>query len=334
MPDKTLSAFAHFYATDLVKDLKQLEIMRKAVLHRVIILGAVMVGIVGVAVAIDFAYRLTGWIIFIAIALCGSTGPFLYKFLTSDYVHAFKVRVISKIVAFLDPGLEYAPGGYIEQWKFVSSRIFERHPDRYTGDDYIRGKVGETNVELCELHAEYKEEGYSSRGGRRRRWHTIFRGLFFTADFNKNFYGKTVVLPDTAEKLLGSAGTFFQSLNKSRGDLMKMDDPEFEKLFVVYGDDQIESRYVLSTSLMERIVGFRKKTGRPIYLSFVSSQVFVAISYRGGLFEPKVFSSITDFKCMEDYYDNLHLALGIVADLDLNTRIWTKAPAPPASPAV
>jgi hypothetical protein len=332
MPDKTLSAFAEFYAAVLLKELKQLEVMRKAVLGRVIILGVVMLGIAGAAAALDFAYRFTGgWLTLVTIALCGSAGAFLYRYLTSEYVHLFKISVISKIVAFLDPHLEYSPKGSIEQWKFVSSRIFERHPDRYTGDDYIRGKVGETGVELCEVHAQYKEESYSSRGGRRRHWHTIFKGLFFAADFNKKFYGKTVVLPDTAEKILGRAGTFFQSLNKSRGELIKLEDPEFEKLFVVYGDDQVESRYVLSTSLMQRIVDFRKKTGRPIHLSFVSSQVFVAISYSRALFEPRVFSSITDFKCMEAYYDDLHLALGIVEDLNLNTRIWTKAPAPPAA---
>ncbi len=332
MTQRTLSDFAHFYATDLVGELKRLEVVRKAVLGRVIILFVASGGIVAIAGALDLLYKLTGWLIFITIAMSVSIGTFLYRYLTSEYAYRFKLGVISKIVAFIEPSLEYSPKGSIEQWKFVSSRIFERNPDRLRGDDHIRGKIGETSIEFSELHAQYKEDTYDSRRGRRRHWHTIFKGLFFIGDFNKKFYGKTVVLPDTAEKLFGSAGTFFQSLNKSRGELIKLEDPEFEKLFAVYGDDQIESRYVLSTSLMERIVNFRKKTGRQVYLSFVGSQVFVAISYRKALFEPKVFTSITDFKSVETYFEDLHLAVGIVEDLNLNTRIWTKGQVQTDSP--
>lgn len=325
MPERKLSDFAHFYATDLVKELKRLEVVRKAVLGRVIVLFVVIGGISAVAVAVDVVWRVSGWFIMLAAALCFGAGSFIYRYLISDYVFQFKVGVISKIVSFLDPSLQYEPRGSIEQWKFVSSRIFEHNPDRLRGDDHVTGKIGATQVEFSELHAERKEETYSSRG-RRRRWHTIFKGLFFIADFNKKFYGKTVVLPDTAEKLFGQAGSFLQSLNKARGDLIKLEDPEFEKMFVVYGDDQVESRYVLSTSLMERIVAFRKKTGRPVYLSFVGSQVFVAVPYRKGLFEPAVFSRLTDFKAVEGYFDDLQLALGIVDDLNLNTRIWSRSP--------
>jgi hypothetical protein len=95
---------------------------------------------------------------------------------------------------------------------------------------------------------------------------------------------------------------------------------------VVYGEDQVEARYVLSTSLMERIVNFRRKTGRKVYLSFADTLVYVAVSYRKALFEPRVFSTILDFKSAEAYFDDLHLALGIVDDLNLNTRIWTRQP--------
>ena len=44
-----------------------------------------------------------------------------------------------------------------------------------------------------------------------------------------------------------------------RGELIKMEDVAFERGVVVYGDDQIEARYILSTSLMERILAYKKK---------------------------------------------------------------------------
>ncbi|MFZ1946750.1 MAG: DUF3137 domain-containing protein [bacterium] len=326
MTGKTLSDFGHFYATDLVKELKQLEAMRRAVLGKVMILLAVVGGLGVLAVGLDLGYRLSGWLALLGVAVCAGAGRFLYGLLISEYVHCFKTRVITRIVAFIDPGLEYWARGHIEPWQFTSSRIFQRAPDRFRGDDHVKGRLGDTRIEFSEIHAEYKTETHG-RSGRRRNWHTIFKGLFFVADFNKQFYGRTVVLPDTAEKVFGGAGSFLQSLNRGRGELVKLEDPEFEKYFVVYGDDQIESRYILSTSLMERIVNFRKKTGRPVHLSFVGSQVFVAVPYTKALFEPKVFTSIVGFSSAEGYFDDLHLAVGIVDDLNLNTRIWTKQPA-------
>ena len=143
-------------------------------------------------------------------------------------------------------------------------------------------------------------------------------------DFNKHFKGRTVVLPDTAEKLFGGLGKLFQSWNIGRGELVKLEDPEFEKEFAVYGNDQVEARYILSTSLMKRIVDFKRKTGKKIFLSFVGSRVFVAVSFRKDLFEPKVFSTVLAFEPIQEYFEDLQLAIGIVDDLNLNLRIWTK----------
>ncbi|MHC4587019.1 MAG: DUF3137 domain-containing protein, partial [Planctomycetota bacterium] len=83
-------------------------------------------------------------------------------------------------------------------------------------------------------------------------------------------------------------------------------------------------RYILSTSLMERIVEFKKKTGRKIYLSFVGSKVFVAVSYTKSLFEPRLFRTLVDFESVREYFEDLQLTIGIVDDLNLNTRIWSK----------
>jgi len=327
MAHLTQSDFAHYYATSLLKELKKLEQVRESVLAKVKTLIAITAGAFMLSVAMDQALELNWMLATISAMVCMAAGSFFYKFLTRGYVCQFKLKVISKIIEFIDPQLTYWADEHISQMQFHSSRIFEKYPDRLRGDDLVKGTIGLTNVEFSEVRAEYKTETTDSSGRRQRRYSTIFKGLFFIADFNKKFYGKTVVLPDMAERLLGGIGGFLQSLNRSRGELVKLENPEFEKYFVVYGDDQIESRYVLSTSLIQRILDFRKKTGKRVYLSFVGSQVFVAIPYRRGLFEPRVFTSIKGFKSVREYFDDLQLALGIVDDLNLNTRIW-------ATPAV
>ena len=78
---------------------------------------------------------------------------------------------------------------------------------------------------------------------------------------------------DTAEKMFCFIGTKLQKMNKARGELVKLENPEFESEFAVYSDDQIESRYILSPSLMERILSFKKQTKKSIQLSFIDSRL-------------------------------------------------------------
>jgi len=239
--------------------------------------------------------------------------------MTKGYVARFKSLVIRKIVRFIDENLNYNADECIDKTTFMLSKIFTTKPNRYKGDDLVWGKTGATKIKFSEIKAEHE-----SGSGKNRRRYTIFKGLFFIGDFNKHFTCETVVLPDTAEKLFGHFGQKLQSMNIFRGQLIKLEDPEFENHFVVYGDDQIQARYILSTSLMERIVEFRKKTGRKIYLSFVGSKVFVAVSYTKSLFEPRLFRTLLDFEPVREYFEDLQLTIGIVDDLNLNTRIWSK----------
>ncbi|WP_281492150.1 DUF3137 domain-containing protein [Desulfosarcina cetonica] len=162
----------------------------------------------------------------------------------------------------------------------------------------------------------------------------MFNGLLFVADFNKAFKGTTIVLPDTAQKLFGDMGQALQSLNVQNGQLIKLEDPAFEKLFVVYGQDQVEARYILSTSLMRRMVEFQNRAQKEMRLSFSASKLYVAIPFEKELFEPKIRESLLNIAHIQEYYDELKLVADIVDELNLNTRIWTqKAPAAATSVA-
>jgi hypothetical protein len=204
----------------------------------------------------------------------------------------------------------------------MASRIFRKEPDRYRGDDLVTGRLGKTEIAFSEIHSEYKTTTHSKTGSE-TSWNTIFRGLFFIANFNKSFAGETYVLPEVAQKVFGKVlGNLFQSWNRGRGQLVKMEDPRFEKNFVVYGDDQIEARYILSTSLMKRIADYKEKTKKIIYLSFINNRIYVAISYHKDIFEPKMFKTLLDFGVIREYYEDLSYAVGLVDDLNLNARIW------------
>lgn len=308
---RTLEEIRGLYDNVLRADLLALESQRKEALKKIYISGALIVPLsVFLSILISHPF-------FLILGLLGMAA--LATFFAREYTKNFKVGVIEKLVKFLDARLDYSKNGFISQSFFEQSRLFLHRIDEYSGDDHVRGMLDKTKVDFSEIHAKYVVH---TKNGRQE--HTIFKGLFFIADFNKHFNGRTVILPDFAEKHFGVLGSFFQEKNMARDALVKLEDPEFEKLFAVYGTDQIEARYILSTGLMRRITAYKKKVKRNIHLSFVDDKVFIAIPYVKNLFEPRLFRTIVDFAPIQEYYEDLTTAISIVEELNLNTRIWTK----------
>jgi hypothetical protein len=321
---ETPGDFGEYYRTHLLPVLEELEARRKAVskTFRVIVVSVVVV-VSSLAFAV-WRFSVHPAVLLAALLVGVAVCAISWLVLTRGFVPEFKRRVIGGIVRFCDPGLTYTPERHVSRSRFQGSEVFQHTIDRFRGEDHVCGRIGATEVEFSEVHAEYKTTTRDSKGHTTTHWHTIFKGLFFIADFNKHFRGTTVVLPDAAERIFGFLGSKLQSMNFMRGELVKLEDPEFEREFVVYGDDQIEARYILSTSLMARITDFKRRTGKQTYLSFARSNVHVAISTDKDMFEPRIFRTLLDPALIEDYLHDLQLALGIVEDLDLNTRIWTK----------
>lgn len=240
---------------------------------------------------------------------------------TGAYRAAFKSQVIAHILASLGHDLHYSPAGYVSENDFRVSQLF-REPDRYNGEDLISGSVGATRLQFSEVHAEYRTRDSKDRDD----WHTIFRGLFFIADFNKEFNGITLVLPDTAERVFGKFGQSLQAFgaNFSNRELVKLEDPEFERLFVVYSNDQIEARYILSPSMMRRLLDFRNNIRADIRIAFFANHIYLAVPLNNNLFEPPTFGGQLDTDCIQQYLAELRFAIDLVEYFDLNTRIWSK----------
>lgn len=313
---KTTQEFEQFYSQSLLTDLTALDQRRKRIVNRFLIMFfAVFVPIVAVSVIIPFYWG-------IAIAFVAALLLYVLWVHDNHFYKDFKTQVINRIVYFISPDLKYEPQGYINQGDFAASRLFMTSIDRYKGDDLVEGKIEKTAIRFSEVKAEYKTTTTDGKGNRRTTWHTIFKGLFFIADFNKEFIGSTVVLPNS----FGSGFKFLKKLASvtRREKLVELEDVNFKKQFNVYGDDQIEARYILSTSLMERIMAYKAKTKNNIYMSFVNSQMYLGISYNKDLFEPSYLKSLTKIDVCQSYFEDMVLVISIVDDLNLNLRIWTK----------
>lgn len=311
---KSVSELTDFYYNNLFPTLQKLENDRKSLRHRIIFVAITVTAIfAAIAYAINNYYD---FIIFIYIALIA----LLYKFMIKDYTHEFKMNVIKPLIHAIDKTLLYSSTTHVSEYLFEHSKLFS-NPDRMSGNDYVKGQIDGINIQFSDIHAQKRNQNAKGKD----TWSTIFQGLFIVADFNKHFNGETVVLPDTAQSTFGDIiGHWLQSNNAARDELVKMDDPDFEKEFVVYSTDQIEARYILSHSLMKKLLDFKHKSKQSVYISFIGTHIYMAISYDKDLFEPSVFHSLLDYKVAMEYVNTLHLAIGVVEELNLNQKLWSK----------
>lgn len=243
----------------------------------------------------------------------------------SDYRHSFKQNVVPIALKTIDNSLEIDHTSGLSERDFIYSQLFSKEPDRYRSEDQISGMAGKTKFSFSELHAEYKTVT-QTKNGRQEHWHTILKGIVFYADFNKNFNGVTVVRPKDMGAALGAwiskAMPIFSSSGK---ELVQLENPEFNREFVTYSTDQVEARYILTPAMMGRLCELNKRCSYTISLSFINSSVFIAFPLNKDYFEPPVHKSLLDPNFLNEDIEVIRFMYGIIKDLDLNTRIWTKA---------
>ncbi|WP_427162016.1 DUF3137 domain-containing protein [Aliinostoc sp. HNIBRCY26] len=145
----------------------------------------------------------------------------------------------------------------------------------------------------------------------------IFKGLFFTAKSHKNSQTAITILPK-------SININIHALHHGTKQLIKLESPTFERFFTVYSDDQVAARYILSTDLIHKIVRFRQKTNKNIYISFVDNMIYIGIEelLDNEIFEPNLYKNSLRFAPLKEYFENINLVLSIVEDLNLNRNIY------------
>lgn len=223
----------------------------------------------------------------------------------------YKKEVIAKVLQSFCEDAAFIPEQGIDENVFINSNLFIS-PDRYHTEDLIKGRVGKTVFRCAEVHAEEKKTSVNSKGQSRTYWVDIFKGFIFIADFHKDFQGQTTVVRNSLLKLNFS------------GSRVKLENPEFEKIFDVYSTNQIEARYLLSPSMMEQLVALDRGLNKSIKISFRNSSILIAIPESKDHFEASIWKSISDLNQLKSDFSTIHKLVAIVDNLNLNTRIWTK----------
>lgn len=232
----------------------------------------------------------------------------LTRYLIKQYKASFKPLVVQSILQFIDPELRYYQEEYIAKDTFMRSSLFGFLPDVYKGEDYIMGKIGAVSFEMSELELYHPSEFT----GRMER---LFRGIFFHANFQKNFEGRIIVIPNKGwQRFLP---TIKEMTKYGAYELNNLHDEAFNETFLVYADPTVQVGQILTPELVDAIMRYKQKNPKELFISFVNSHFYVAIDEPYDLLEPNVFLANVDFELVKEFYEELLLLTSIVEDFDV-----------------
>ncbi|TRD10121.1 DUF3137 domain-containing protein [Erythrobacter insulae] len=187
---------------------------------------------------------------------------------------AIKVGINSAIANSL--GVQYAhdvePGG-----EFEACRTYGLVPnyDRSDFEDRWFGRLEGHSFELYEAHLEER------RGSNKnRRWVTVFRGAIIAMEFGRSFHSTTLLQrAGKHQKWLGLGGR--KDNVKFKGHQLAYVDqvhPDFEDIFELWSDDQVEARVLVHPSYIEHLIALEKAFhGEAVRALFTRGSVVIAV---------------------------------------------------------
>ena len=190
--------------------------------------------------------------------------------------HKICKHVILPQLAKILGNFDYRYKDRIDLWQLKKSKIIPRFKE-VRCSDVFRGSYKNVGIEFAELHLYNEIE----RDKRRDIQITRFKGLYVLLDIGHiNFNGHTILNNDK--------DAIFGIIKLGTGGLKKagMVDPEFEKIFDVYTDDQVEARYLLDPVMIEKITRlYNQSHGTGLRAALYESKMLVLISTEEDHFE-------------------------------------------------
>lgn len=194
-------------------------------------------------------------------------------------IRLYKQEVKSKflpVICRFFGNMNYAIGGVSKIESKYRRDIFPTFTFAHC-EDFIQGEYKGVVLNLHET--TLKKQG-------RKKSRTVFRGLVLELDLNSNFTGRTLLLKDAGDLGNFLTGDDFNGLKR-----VHLEDPEFEAQFQVFGSDQVEARYVLTTVFMQHLLDLARLRSLDEYPDvqcvLEGNKLIIVIPSWKNLFEPR-----------------------------------------------
>lgn len=237
---------------------------------------------------------------------------------SKEFKLAYKNTFVLQSLKSVFDDLEYNPERGFD-YNVIKNTGMMYMGDRYSSNDYVKGKYKNINVEQADVHIEEQVTTTDSDGNTTTHYETLFMGQWMIFDFNKSFSANVQVCGKRFYN--AKRGNWGSSLKYKK---VEMEDAEFNKMFRVYAVDAHEAFYILTPSLMGRIKKLSNSIKGSLLLCFIDNKLHVGISNNKDAFEASVFRKLDESKIIDSIAGEIKLITNFVDELNLDNDLFRK----------
>ena len=306
---KRIEAFRIFYNQTIHPELLRLEKKRKSFIN-LIVVGCLMLLFI---IFLQIYYGVLLLTLLASIPLGILITFLIYRI--RQFILKFKPSVINLILDFIDDGLNfgtlyYESKGSIPKEEFLASLLFTLEAFQYKGEDLIYGKIGELDFKMCELRIR-------QRSRVRNKWDHVFEGVFLHTHFPSQLNGEIIVWPTKLKQHLSRSIKRFISRKGENVDYL-ISNESFRELFITYATPGAPVEKVLNPEIQEAIADFNINTDKEIFISFIQNEIYIGVTEPKNILEPYLFKSNVSFELVNEFFEDIHLLLSIIHEIDDN----------------
>lgn len=293
----TGAGFDALWTGEIEPELRKLEGERKIAMRRS---QALWIGVFGIVIVeVILTALISGGRGFIPeehVLLITVVGGAILGYLPLQFVAGkTKQRLITTLCAPMGVTFNSKPGEPDVFGQLLQLNLLP-HPDDKSFEDMFQGRRGASDFMLCEATL--------TRGSGKNR-SVVFRGQIFNIAFPQRFLGTTVVLRD---------GGWFNRFVCPKGlERVGLEDPHFEKIFEVFGDDQVEARAILTPVFMEQLVALETAyAGYHIRCGFTEGRLMIALEGKDRFEVGSMFATLDDRSRAESMASDIQAVIKLI----------------------
>lgn len=258
---------------------RKLDEKRKKLLREQKIYMISFIAILSAAVFWGTAEKYNSYLGFISIMLIISffiIQIWAYR-LTTKYSYLMKClkKEVTNALYKIITNFDFKPDSGIYQVLYRQSNFIDKY-DGYDVENFMSGKLEDhTNFQICDLILSkiYKDSDGNSHEK------ALFRGLFGILDLEEIHDFTIRINPDINNKYINHIAAGMRKMVGIKNNV-RLENPEFERYFEVYSDNQIEARKILTIEFMEKLLRLRKKINKEITIIYKNGKIFFFV--KGG----------------------------------------------------
>lgn len=341
--------FEEFYLNKYKDTIKEYYDLVKPKKIRVIILRILLGGLLGIIPTFvsdilkqTFAnyYIMLMILYYIIVAV---TTLYSMKESLKDIMFDVNEDIIRDMIAFISNNnvndIVFEPKQRLKEEALDKMELFNLNIVKYNGRNYIKALYNNNTMVFSDIETyvidtiETKKEIYKDgkkyiRTTRRKKKRYIYKGIYIGATLNKKNTNHIYLIPNNLnDRVLQSK---IMNYIKYYGVPVNLENLEFSKKYKVFCDDEVQARYILSLSLMERINKLDELFSGKKYIVFKEGKRF-AICIEGVSIEdikrtkmPLFRNENTEIKYLNNMFTKINNLFRIYNILDLGNDVYTK----------